>query len=331
MGPTLLNHRKLLVVDDEPTNLRILKLMLQDDYQLVFAKSGDEAIRLVGSERPDLVLMDVMMPGMTGFEACKHIKADPATAKVPVIFVTALKDEVDEATGFECGGVDYITKPLSPAIVMARVRNHLSLVQADELKSTRLQIIQKLGRAAEYKDNETGMHVMRMSHYSRLLALAHGFPDNMAEDLLNAAPMHDIGKIGIADHILLKPGKLTPEEFAIMQRHPQIGAEILGESDAPILQLARSVALHHHEKWDGSGYPFGLAGKEIPVEARIVAIADVFDALTSERPYKKAWTVEAALELLQEQSGKHFDPELVQTFWGIIPEVLRIKAQFADT
>ncbi|MDY6919977.1 MAG: two-component system response regulator [Pseudomonadota bacterium] len=331
MGPTLLNHRKLLVVDDEPTNLRILKLMLQDAYQLAFAKSGDEAIRLVASERPDLVLMDVMMPGMTGFEACKHIKADPATAKIPVIFVTALKDEVDEATGFECGGVDYITKPLSPAIVMARVRNHLSLVQADELKSTRLQIIQKLGRAAEYKDNETGMHVMRMSHYSRLLALAHGFPDSMADDLLNAAPMHDIGKIGIADHILLKPGKLTPEEFAIMQRHPEIGAEILGESDAPILQLARSVALHHHEKWDGSGYPFGLAGKAIPVEARIVAIADVFDALTSERPYKKAWTVEAALELLQEQSGKHFDPELVRTFCGIIPDVLRIKAQFADT
>ena len=322
--------QKVLVVDDEPTNLRILKLMLQEDYDLVFAKSGEEAIALVGTERPDLVLMDVMMPGMTGFEACSAIHALPEMGRVPIIFVTALKDEVDEATGFECGGVDYITKPLSPAIVKARVRTHLSLVQAEELKSTRLQIIQKLGRAAEYKDNETGLHVIRMSHYSRILALAYGFSEAYADDLLNAAPMHDIGKIGIADSIMLKPGKLTDEEFAIMKRHPEIGAEILGESDVQLLRLARSVALHHHEKWDGSGYPFGLKGNSIPVEARIVALADVFDALTSERPYKKAWTVEAAMEYVEEQSGRHFDPRLVELFRAALPEILSIKERFAE-
>lgn len=321
---------KIMVVDDEPTNLRILKLMLQDDYELRFAKSGAEAISLVASETPDLILMDVMMPGMTGFDACLDIKACGQYNHIPVIFVTALKDEVDEATGFECGGVDYITKPLSAAIVKARVRNHLSLVRAEELKSTRLQIIQKLGRAAEYKDNETGLHVMRMSHYSRLLALAYGFPEQYAEDLLNAAPMHDIGKIGIADSILQKPGKLTVEEFEEMKKHPAIGAEILGQSDVDILKLARSVALHHHEKWDGSGYPFGLKGASIPIEARIVALADVFDALTSERPYKKAWTVEAALELLSEQSGKHFDPELVALFQSVLPDILEIKERFAE-
>ncbi|RLT92137.1 HD domain-containing phosphohydrolase [Ketobacter sp.] len=322
--------QKLLIVDDEPTNLRILKLMLQEDYDLVFAKCGEEAIALVQAERPNLVLMDVMMPGMTGFEACSAIRALPNQGGVPVIFVTALKDEVDEATGFDCGGVDYITKPLSPAIVKARVRTHLSLVQAEELKTTRLQIIQKLGRAAEYKDNETGLHVMRMSHYSRILALASGYSEAAAEDLLNAAPMHDIGKIGIADSIMLKPGKLTEEEFAVMKQHPEIGAEILGESDVPLLQLARSVALHHHEKWDGSGYPFGLQGEAIPIEARIVALADVFDALTSERPYKKAWTVEAALEYVEEQSGRHFDPDLVKIFRASLPDILVIKERFAE-
>lgn len=330
MTTALTARSKILIVDDEPANLRILKLMLQDDYDLIFAKSGAQAIELVQSENPDLVLMDVMMPEMTGFDACREIKANKLHAQVPVIFVTALKDELDEATGFECGGVDYITKPLSSVIVKARVRNHLSLVKADELKSTRLQIIQKLGRAAEYKDNETGMHVMRMSHYSKVLALAYGFSEAAADDLLNAAPMHDIGKIGIADHILLKPGKLTEDEFAIMKGHPEIGAEILGESDAPILKLARSVALHHHEKWDGSGYPFGLKGEQIPIEARIVALADVFDALTSERPYKKAWTIDDALNLLVDQSGCHFDPELVELFLSVMPQILEIKERFTD-
>ncbi|MCG8311600.1 MAG: two-component system response regulator [Pseudomonadales bacterium] len=331
MIETWMQRQKILVVDDEPTNLRVLKLMLQEDYDLVFAKSGEEALSLVVNEMPNLILMDVMMPNMTGFEACKSIKANKLTAHIPVIFVTALRDEVDEAAGFDCGGVDYIIKPLRPPIVKARVKTHLSLVKADELKTTRLQIIQKLGRAAEYKDNETGLHVMRMSHYSHILALAYGFPENIAEDLLNAAPMHDIGKIGIADNILLKPGKLTSEEFDVMKKHPLIGAEILGESNAQILKMARTVALHHHEKWDGSGYPYGLKGEDIPIEARIVAIADVFDALTSERPYKKAWTVEDALTFMDEQRGRHFDPELVALFHSELPKILEIKERFSET
>ena len=330
MNPAIITQNKILIVDDEPTNLRILKLILQDDYDLVFAKSGQQAISIVENDLPNLILMDVMMPEMTGFDACKQIKSNRKTAHIPVIFVTALKEEVDETSGFECGGVDYITKPVSPVIVKARVKAHLSLVQADELKSSRLQIIQKLGRAAEYKDNETGMHVMRMSHYSHRLALAYGFSDNVAEDLLNAAPMHDIGKIGIADSILLKPGKLTTEEFDVMKSHPEIGAEILGDSQVPLLKMARTVALHHHEKWDGSGYPFGLKEEDIPIEARIVAMADVFDALTSERPYKKAWTVEAALDYQKEQKGRHFDPTLVDLFQTILPEILQIKERFAE-
>lgn len=320
----------ILVVDDEPTNLKVLKMILQDDYRLLFAKSGDQAIEVARRERPDLILLDVMMPGMTGFDACLQLKKQPDTARIPVIFVTALKDEVDETTGFAVGGVDYINKPVVPAIVKARVKNHLSLVKADELKATRLQIIQKLGRASEYKDNETGHHIMRMSHYAHVLALACGFSPDMAEDLLNAAPMHDIGKIGIPDSILRKPGKLTPEEYAIMQRHPLIGAEILGESDSRLLQLARSVALYHHEKWDGTGYPHGLKGEAIPLEARICALADVFDALTSKRPYKEAWPVEEAMAYIREQSGKHFDPRLVPLLEQEMDAILAIKERWAE-
>ena len=321
---------KILIVDDEPTNLKVLKQILQDDYHLLFAKSGEEALTLASREQPGLILLDVMMPGMTGFDACQRLKRETDTARIPVIFVTALKDEVDETTGFAVGGVDYISKPVVPAIVKARVKNHLSLVKADELKDTRLQIIQKLGRASEYKDNETGLHVMRMSHYSRVLALAYGYSPEMADDLLNAAPMHDIGKIGIPDSILLKPGKLTDEEFAIMKRHPLIGAEILGESDSHLLQLARSVALCHHEKWDGSGYPQGLQREAIPIEARIVALADVFDALTSKRPYKDAWPVEDALNHIRQQAGKHFDPRLVELLEQHLPAILEIKERWAE-
>lgn len=321
----------ILVVDDEPNNLKVLKQILQEDYRLSFAKSGPEALSLIQRERPSLILLDVMMPEVTGFDVCRSLKVDPSTRHIPVIFVTALQDEGDEAYGFGVGAVDYISKPVVPAIVRARVKTHLSLVKADELKETRLEIIQKLGRASEYKDNETGLHVMRMSHYSRILAVAYGFPDDLADDVLNAAPMHDIGKIGIPDSIMLKPGKLTDEEFAVMKRHPIIGAEILGDSDARLLKMARSVALYHHEKWDGSGYPEGLQGEAIPLEARIVALADVFDALTSKRPYKEAWSVEAALEHIRSQAGKHFDPALVVLLEQTLDSILEIKARFAET
>ena len=320
----------LLLVDDEPVNLRVLKQVLKDDYRLVFAKNGQEALRLAAEKQPDLILLDIMMPDMTGIEVCTRLKQDASCQRIPVIFVTALNDQADEAAGLDAGAVDYITKPISPPVVRARVKTHLSLVQADELRRTRLQVIQRLGRAAEYKDNETGMHVMRMSHYSHVLAKAIGMNDYDADQLLNAAPMHDIGKIGIPDAIMLKPGKLTAEEFATMKKHPQIGAEILGDDESDLIALAKVVSLTHHEKWDGSGYPYGLKGEDIPLVGRIVAIADVFDALTSKRPYKDAWPVEDAVAFLNEQKGRHFDPELVDCFIDNLEQILSIKGRFLD-
>ena len=320
----------LLLVDDEPNNLQVLRHILQEDYRLLFAKEGMRALEMAERERPDLILLDVMMPGMTGYEVCEQLKASPELKAIPVIFVSALGDVEDETRGFDVGAVDYITKPVSPPIVRARVRTHLSLVRVDELRQTRLQIVQRLGMAAEYKDNETGLHVIRMSHYSRVLALAAGFSEAQAEELLNAAPMHDVGKIGIPDAVLRKPGKLDSEEWEVMKQHAQIGADIIGEHPSGLLRMAREIALNHHEKWDGSGYPRGIGGAEIPVEARIIAIADVFDALTSERPYKKAWPVEEAVQLLREQSGRHFDPELVELFLGQLPAILEIKERWAE-
>jgi putative two-component system response regulator len=315
----------LLLVDDEPTNLQVLRHTLQDDYRLIFAKEGMRAVQLAKSEKPDLILLDVMMPDVSGYEVCEHLKRDPALARIPVIFVTALANSVDEAHGLELGAVDYIIKPFNPSIVKARVRTHLSLVQAESLRETRLLIVQRLGCAAEFKDNETGRHVIRMSQYSKTLALANGCGADFAEDLLHAAPMHDIGKIGIPDAILQKPGKLTPEEIEVMRRHPQIGADIIGEHESGLLKMARVVALNHHEKWDGGGYPRGLKGDGIPLAAQIVALADVFDALTNARAYKKAWPLEDALNYLREESGKHFNPELVRAFMNGLPDILRIR------
>ncbi|WP_287028847.1 HD-GYP domain-containing protein [Pseudomonas sp. UBA6310] len=321
---------KLLLVDDEATNLQVLRHILQDDYRLLFAKSGAKALELAFTESPDLVLLDVMMPGMTGLEVCSALKAEPSTARIPVIFVTALADTDDEAKGFEVGAVDYITKPVSPPIVRARLRTHLSLVHVETLRQTRLEIVQRLGLAAEYKDNETGLHVIRMSHYSQVLARAAGYSEAQAEELLHAAPMHDVGKIGIPDAILRKRGALDEDEWRVMRSHVTIGARIIGEHPSGLLRTAQRIALGHHEKWDGSGYPLGLAGEAIPLEARIVAIADVFDALTSVRPYKVAWAVEDALDLLRRESGRHFDPRLVELFMGCLPDVLAIKARWAE-
>jgi len=328
--PAILQPR-VLIVDDEPTNLKVLKQVLQQDYRLSFAKNGADALELAARELPDLILLDVMMPEITGYEVCQQLKLTASTQSIPVIFVTALKDEVDETKGFACGAVDYITKPITPAIVKARVRTHLSLVRAEELKKTHLQLIQRLGRAAEYKDNETGMHVMRMSHISKILALALGFNEDFADKLLQAAPMHDIGKIGIPDHILLKPGRLDDEETRIMQQHPLIGAEILANTNSELIKLAHSVALHHHEKWDGTGYPAGIKGEAIPIEGRIVAVADVFDALTNKRPYKEAWPVDKTMDFFKEQRGKHFDPSIVDALVRELDHILQTVSQWQDT
>mgnify|MGYP006163507873 CR=1 FL=1 len=322
---------RLLLVDDEPTNLQVLRHILQADYRLLFATDGERALQVAREQRPDLVLLDIMMPNLDGYAVCRLLKADAATAAIPVIFITALTDSQDETAGFDAGAVDYITKPVSPPVVRARVRTHLSLVRLDELRETRLQIVLRLGRAAEYKDNETGMHVIRMSHFAQLLALAAGCSPAWAEDLLNAAPMHDVGKIGIPDAILRKPGRLDEDELLVMRQHPEIGARIIGQHQDGMLAMAHRIALYHHEKWDGSGYPFGLAGEAIPLEARIVAIADVFDALTSVRPYKRAWSFDDAIAFLREQAGKHFDPALIKVFEGLLPQVQAVAAEFGLT
>lgn len=327
-----MNRKKhsLLLVDDEATNLQLLRHTLQHEYRLIFAKDGKTALKLAQQEQPDLILLDIMMPDMSGYDVCEQLKNIQALRHVPIIFVTALSDSGDEEKGFALGAVDYITKPFNPAIVKARVRTHLSLVQAEEVLETRLQIVQCLGKAAEYRDNETGMHILRISHFARTIAKAIGFSDEQADELLHAAPMHDVGKIGIPDAILLKPGKLTAEEWEVMRQHPAIGARIIGEHKSSLLQLAATIALCHHEKWDGSGYPNGLAGEDIPLEARIVSLVDVFDALTSVRPYKKAWPIEEALEFIRDQSGSHFDPMLVDVFMDCLPEILRIRDRWAD-
>jgi putative two-component system response regulator len=322
-------RKRLLVVDDEPTNLHVLRQVLQDEYRLLFATDGAKALQLA-QQKPDLILLDVMMPGMDGYTVCEQLKADARTAAIPVIFVSALSDSADEERGFALGAVDYIVKPVRAPVVRARVRTHLSLVRAEELHASRLQIVQRLGRAAEYKDNETGKHVIRMSLYARALAQALGCGPDWVDDLFNAAPMHDVGKIGIPDAVLLKPGALDEREWAIMRTHPQVGAEIIGEHAFPMLQMARTIALTHHEKWDGSGYPQGLAGLAIPLEARIVAVADVFDALTTVRPYKAAWSVDDALAYLQEQSGRHFDPALVAQFMTLRPVIDEVRIQWGD-
>ncbi|WP_417502170.1 HD domain-containing phosphohydrolase [Marinobacter sp.] len=326
----LTDMKTLLLVDDEPANLQVLRNILSDQYRLLFAKDGERALELARSEQPDLILLDVMMPGMTGYSVCETLKTESRTRNIPVIFVTALSGSEDETRGFALGAVDYIAKPVNAAIVRARVKTHLSLVRIDELVKTRLSVVQRLGRAAEYKDNETGLHVIRMSHFSRLIALAAGFGESWADTLLNAAPMHDVGKIGIPDAILQKPGKLGPDEWAVMQTHPEIGAEIIGDDGSNLLDMAREVALNHHEKWDGSGYPKGLKGTDIPVSARIVALADVFDALTSERPYKSAWPIDKATGLIREQTGKHFDPDLVEAFFQCLPAILEVRERWQD-
>jgi putative two-component system response regulator len=333
---------KVFIVDDEPINVQILWEVLGDGYQRAFAASGEQALRLIREQPPDLILLDIMMPGMDGHEVCRRLKGDPATAAIPVIFVTALADGEDERRGFEVGAVDYIEKPISPPVVRARVRTHLSLYdqhraceqrvrdRTAELEETRLQIIQRLGRAAEYKDNETGLHVMRMSHYSRAIAHALGWPRADRELLLHAAPMHDVGKIGIPDHILRKPGQLDDEEWRVMRLHPEIGASIIGSGGGPLLEAARIIALTHHERWDGGGYPEGLVGEAIPLVGRVVALADVFDALTSGRPYKSAWGLDQALDTLRNERGRHFDPQLVDAFFDALPEILEVRQRWGE-
>jgi putative two-component system response regulator len=337
------NRATILVVDDTPENIDILSDALRPLYRVKAALNGERALAIAHAQpRPDMILLDIMMSDMDGLEVCRRLKADPHTASIPIIFVTALAYGPHEEHGLSLGAVDYLTKPISPPIVRARVKTHLALSQqnreleakvrerTDDLTRSQLEIIRRLGRAAEYRDNETGLHVIRMSHYANLIARHHGLDAAWCECLLNAAPMHDVGKIGIPDSILLKPGPLDENEWRIMRQHPVIGADIIGNQDSELMRMSREIALGHHEKWNGTGYPHGLSGTDIPLSARVVAIADVFDALTTERPYKQAWRVEEALAYMNEQSGKHFDPELYEVFIRIMPSILEIKERYRE-
>ncbi len=328
--PTSAAGASLLLVDDEPTNLQVLKNILASEYRLFFARDGQRALELARQHHPDLILLDVMMPGLSGFDVCRQLKRDPDLAAIPVIFATALADALNEAEVLEAGAVDYISKPVHAAVVRARIKTHMALIKTDILRQTRLQTIEILGRAAEYKDNETGLHVIRMSRYSQLLARAAGWHEECSDDLLNSAPMHDVGKIGIPDAILRKEGPLDAQEWEVMRRHPAMGASIIGVHPSSMLKMAHEVALCHHEKWDGSGYPQGLSATDIPESARIVAIADVFDALTSVRPYKPAWPVEKAVDLLRQEAGRHFEPRLVDLFLAQMESILSIKQKWAE-
>lgn len=318
-------HHPILCVDDEPNNLALIRQVLQDEYRLVFARNGTEALQAAAKHHPSLILLDVDMPDIDGYTVACTLKADPAAEHIPIIFVTSLDKEVDERAGFASGGVDYIAKPVSPYILRARVRTHLSLVRASALNKSYRDAIQMLGVAGHYNDSDTGTHIWRMAAYARALAESVGWDQERATLLEQAAPMHDTGKIGIPDSILKKPAKLDEEEWKIMRTHPRIGYEILSQSEAPLFKLAAEVSLYHHERWDGSGYPNGLAGEDIPESARIVAVADVFDALTTRRPYKEPWPLERALETLEASAGSHLEARLVSAFRGILPRIMAIK------
>ena len=333
----------ILVVDDLPENISNMADILQPDYRVTFATSGLRALEMAReSPQPSLILLDLVMPDIDGYETCRRLKADLRTADIPIIFVTAQGDVQHEEIGLSIGAVDYLHKPCHPAIVLQRVRIHLELrnqnlalearvrERTHALEETRVEIIRRLGRAGEYRDNETGMHVVRMSKYCQRLALAAGISEAQAELLLLASPMHDIGKIGIPDAILLKPGKFDEHERKVMQQHTTIGAEIIGDHQSNLLRLARQIALTHHERWDGTGYPNGIAGEAIPIEGRIAAICDVFDALVSTRPYKRAWRVEDALGFIANESATSFDPGLVRIFLAISPEILEIGKFYQD-
>lgn len=319
----------ILVVDDEPTNLALMRETLAASYTLAFARNGVEALSAIVKHRPALVLLDVDLPDANGFDLCRQIKLLDQTHAIKVIFVTGFNEPEHEAAGFAAGGVDYIVKPFSPGIVQARVSAHLSLVRAAVLEQSYREAILMLGHAGHYNDTDTGAHIWRMAAYAREIAAGSGWDNERSLQLELAAPMHDTGKLGVPQSILRKPGPLDADEWVIMRTHTRIGHDILNKSGAPVFQLAAEVALRHHEKWDGSGYPDGLCGVKIPESARIVAVADVFDALSMKRPYKDAWPIERIVDTINQGAGAHFDPGMVRVFTSVLPRLLEISATWA--
>ena len=342
---------RIMVVDDERANLKLLSLMLRTEgyAQVELVQDPREVLASYQAARPDLILLDINMPHLDGYAVMDQLRALSDPLAPPIVVLTAQSGEEFLLRALKGGACDFLSKPFNRRELLARVNNtlmaHLAhrlihdqnhvleqMVQqrTQELRQSRLDIVRRLGRASEFRDNETGQHILRMSHASALLARRIGWDAQACELMLNASPMHDVGKIGIPDGILLKAGPLTPDEREIMQRHTTIGAEILSGSGDELLDMARDIALSHHEKWDGTGYPRRLANTAIPEAARIVAITDVFDALTSERPYKKPWSVPEALHFMNEHAGRQFDPHLLRQFVTIVPEVQQIRERFAE-
>lgn len=313
-------------------------------------REGREVKEIYNSFSPDLILLDLKMPNFDGFDVMKSLKELVGEDYLPIIILTAQRDHPTRLQALESGAKDFINKPFESTEILARINNMLEVrllhnqvrdnnkileikvaARTQELEQTRLEVIYRLGRAAEFRDNETGMHVIRMSSYSKILAQTIGLPEKECELILNASPMHDIGKIGIPDRILLKKGKLTEEEWVIMKTHSEIGAKLLSGSASDLMQMAESIALTHQERWDGSGYPQELKGTEIPLVGRIVAVADVFDALTSERPYKKAWSIDDAAQEIVDKRNIHFDPDLVAAFQKSLPKFIKVKDEYSDS
>jgi len=342
----------VLIVDDQLLNIKLLeKILKQAGFTNIFSTTDSrQAVPLYLEHQIDLLLLDIRMPHMNGFDVMAELNRVISNDYLPILVLTAELTLEVRAKSLENGAKDFLTKPFDQLEVLQRINNilevrllhnqikHQNEILEDEVKkrtleleNSRYEVIERLGQAAEFKDNETGNHILRMSKYSRLLAQAKGLSEDQVDLIFLAAPMHDIGKIGIPDNVLLKPGKLDPDEWTIMQTHVTLGAELLSGSDEiPLMETAKNIALTHHEKWDGSGYPNGLSGEEIPIEGRICAICDVFDALTSERPYKKAWPIEKAIDLIRQESGRHFDPSLVPLFESILDEVLTYRIKHLD-
>ena len=325
------SKKRILIVDDAPTNIRILSDLLQDDYHISAATNGADALEQAFSScKPDLILLDVVMPEMDGYEVCRQLKAAEETKYIPVLFVTSKSEVDDERKGLDQGGEDYITKPIHPGIVRARVRNHMNLhlhqeyleelvqQRTEQIRMGYIDTIQRLVRASEYKDEDTGAHIRRISYYTKAMALELGMDAQYCDTIFYASTMHDIGKVAIPDAILLKQGPLDEGEWRIMKTHAEIGAKILQGSDSPLLQMAADIAGGHHERWDGSGYPAGLTGDQIPLSARLMCIADQYDALRSKRPYKAAFSHDKAVSILVEGDGRtlpeHFDPMVLSAF-----------------
>ena len=364
---------RILIIDDEPINIKVITKYL---HELGYARctglsDSRQAIDTITNDRPDLVILDVMMPFVTGIDILGMLRENPETAHLPVLVLTAAVDRETRLAVLESGATDFLSKPIDPSELSPRVRNALTVkkfhdglrnqaqdlemavrMRTAELEASRQDIIHCLARAAEFRDDDTGQHVLRVGRYAGIIAKAMGFSPDDAEHLAQAAQLHDIGKIGVPDAILLKTGKLEPDEFERMQKHTcigkrvierlpqhewdelrkhvQIGAQILDIPRSPVLQMAARIALTHHEWWDGNGYPLGLAGEDIPLEGRITAVADVFDALSSKRPYKRPFPREKCFQIIEEERGTHFDPAVVDAFFSMRDHIVKIQIELAD-